>query len=167
MIGCSMMGLWVCQRITRRPSVGMAAGSGDPRRARSHGYGLGLSGLDQTKPEVAILAMQRRIQVIFDKYLDLCAGNKCNNPTNDFLLSAMAGNGITIQDVITLYGSRERIYGVFNWEAWLGADELRWKVLQDFVNHWAWLESQGFELPEGILWDKVCQLLKNHQSAQQ
>ena len=38
---------------------------------------------------------------MFDKYLDYCAGNTCNNNTNNFLLAAMAGNGIEKEDIGT------------------------------------------------------------------
>ncbi len=134
-----------------------------------HGYGVGLNGLDQTKPEVAVVAMQLRIQIMFDKYLDYCAGNTCNNNTNNFLLAAMAGNGIEKEDIGTLYNGfglqPPREDGVFDWEGWIRNNKTRLKVLQDFVNNWVWLESQGFELPNDIDWDYICNLLdltRNH-----
>jgi RHS repeat-associated protein len=132
--------------------------------AGGHGYGLGLSevGIDQTTPEGAVVAMKARIQIMFSVYLNKCVGQSCQNDTNSFLLAAMAGNGIEVQDVEDRL-STSRPDGIFNWYSWLKqGDESRWTVLQDFVNNWAWLESQGFELPEDIDWNYVCQLLERH-----
>ena len=142
--------------------------------AGGHGYGLGLSevGIDQTTPEGAVVAMKVRIQVIFSMYLDWCVGHSCQNDTNSFLLAAMAGNGITGDDIKTMYKGIDPVNlptdGVFDWVGWLNSSDKedvrknRWTVLQDYVNNWAWLETQGYELPENVHWDEVCRVLENN-----
>lgn len=136
----------------------------------TNGVGLGLRtpfapNLDQTQPDIALLAMMTRIQILYEAFLDRCDGLACNNATNRFVLAAIASDAMLPEDLRDLVNGIptegvlpfDKLTGDFDWEHWLTPH--RRDVLQDFVNSWAWIEEHGGELPEGVDWDLICDLL--------
>ncbi|MBV6396877.1 MAG: hypothetical protein HFACDABA_02479 [Anaerolineales bacterium] len=69
----------------------------DGKPIDEHGFGLGLTNemgnpLNQDDPLIASRAMARRIQQVLNKYVEICGQRGCVNPTNSFLIAALAEN---------------------------------------------------------------------------
>lgn len=130
------------------------------------GYGLGLTGQDQTQPQVAISAMMLRIRIMIEK-----CDAKCT-VTDIFLIAALAENGPGFNADATnvlLRGDKYRPRGTgttsLQWQKWLNSlSVVSHDTNQDLIAHFAsntqYLQSQGWQVPN-VDWAFVYSLAVN------
>ncbi len=128
------------------------------------GYGLGMSGQDQTDPKVAVQAMIKRIQIV-----DNTCDDKCTS-TDHFLVAALAQNG----GDFTITNLNELMHGdafkprptntthSLNWELFLdNASKKEFyqdKLIGPFAANVLYLKGKGWDVPDDIDWQYVCDL---------